>query len=68
MNKRRRSKAKRRHDAHKAYITELNRILVAARLYWDMRELERGLLEGRGRGDDDGVEYGHPGDRLRGLE
>ncbi len=28
---------------------------------WDERD-------GRERGDDDGREYGHPGDRLRGIE
>jgi hypothetical protein len=24
--------------------------------------------DGREKGDDDGAEYGHPGDRLRGIE
>lgn len=27
-----------------------------------------GLPDKRQRGDDDGVEYGHPGDRMRGIE
>lgn len=31
-------------------------------------EAEREAVNPRQRGDDDGVEYGHPGDRLAGRE
>lgn len=78
MNKRRRFKAKRRQAVRKAYITTLNAIEVEAAARWREQKARYGIggepavayprYMARQKGDDDGQEYGHPGDHMRGLE
>jgi hypothetical protein len=58
MNKRRRYKAKRQRTTRRMR-QRIDALVAYLQTRWPQE---------RQKGDDDGVEYGHPGDYLRGLE